>query len=71
MNCKIELELSCLKDCLISEILNTPEIDANPGAVPPIAHAPVTSTTSELFQTNSTKCYFLIVNLSINDNIEF
>ena len=36
-----------------------------------IPHAPAASTTSALFQINSTKFYVLIVSLSINDNTEF
>ena len=42
INCGIELYLSWSKDCIISEIFNTPEIDANPASVPPIPHAPTT-----------------------------
>ena len=39
-------------------------------AFPTIPHAPATSTTSALFQINSTKFYVLIASLSINDNME-
>ena len=58
------------KNCIISEIFNSPEIAANPVAVPPTTHAPETSTTSGLFQINSTKFCVPVVTLSINDNIK-
>ena len=34
INCEIELDLSWLKDCVISEISRTPEVPANPGGNP-------------------------------------
>ena len=37
----------------MSKIFNTPEINANPAATLPVAHAPATSTTKALFQINS------------------
>ena len=70
-NYETELDLPRLKDCKISEIFNTPEIDANPPAVLPNGHAPATSTTSALFQINSTKLYVPVVTLSINNSIKF
>ena len=71
INCKIEFDLSRSKDYILSEIFDTPEIDANPPSNPPIAHTPATSTTGALFQINSTKIYFPVVTLTINDNINF
>ena len=38
INCEIELDLSWLKNCIVSQIFNTPKIDANPAVVPPITH---------------------------------
>ena len=67
INCEIQLDFSCSKNCMISETLNTAEIYANPVAAPPIEHALATSTTSALFQIN----YVLVVILSINNNITF
>ena len=52
-------------------MFSTPEIGANPAAIPPIAHAPATSTTTTIFQINSTKIYVPVVTLSINDSIKF
>ena len=69
IKCEIELRLSWPKNCIISEIFKTPEMVI--AAFPTIPHAPAASTTSALFQINSTKFYVLIVSLSINDNIEF
>ena len=51
--------------------MNTPEIDTNPAANPPIAHAIATSATSVLFQINSTKLYVPVVTLYINHSIKF
>ena len=49
VNCEIEFDLSWSKNWIISKIFNTPEIDANPAAIPSIEHIPATSTTSSLF----------------------
>ena len=43
-------DLSWSKDCVISEISRTPEVQANPAAKPPIAHAPATETAGTIFQ---------------------
>ena len=61
INYEIELDLSWSKNFIILEILNTPEIDVNPVADLPIAHAIVTSSTK----------IAAAVTLSINDNIKF
>ena len=71
INCKIELDLSWMKNCMIFEVLNTPEIDANPAADVPTAHVIATARTSALFQVNSTKFYDSVVTLPINDSIKF
>ena len=71
INCKIELDLSWSKDCIISEILNNTEVPANPAANPPIAHVPEGFSTGGKFKINSTKLYVPEVTLSINDNIKF
>ena len=58
-NCEIELDYS------------RSNVDANPAAIPPILHAPATSTISGLFHINNTILYVLLVTLSINDIIKF
>ena len=61
INCEIELDLSWLKDCVISEISRTGEVgEINPAAA--------TETTGTTFQINSAKIYVPVVILSINDN---
>ena len=64
INCEIELNLTCSKYYIISEISRTPEVGGgNP------AHA--TLTTREKFQMNNAKLYVQIFILSTNDNIKF
>ena len=46
-------------------------IDANPASNSYVAHARATSTTSALFQINSTKIYVPVVSLAVNNNIKF
>ena len=55
IDCEMELNLSWQQTCVISEIFNTPEIDANPASVPPITHASAKTTIRSLFQINRTK----------------
>ena len=57
VNCKIERDLSWLKNGIISVILRTPEAAANPDANLAIAHAPATATIS----SNNTKLYVPVV----------
>ena len=71
INCKIELDLSWLKDCIVSKILRAPAITSNPAANPPTPAKPATSTTGPTFQINSTKFYVPGVTLSMSDNIKF
>ena len=52
------------RNCVISEILRTPEEGAD-------NQVSVKQTRSTTFQTNNDKFYIPIVNLSINDNIKF
>ena len=68
---EIEFDLSWRKDFIISEIFDTSEIDANPASNSHVAHARATSTTSALFQINSTKIYVPVVSLAVNNNIKF
>ena len=70
INCEMELNLSQSKNCIISKIFNTPEIDANPVPVPPITHVSATTTTTALLQINRTKRYVPVVTLFLNNNIK-
>ena len=64
INCEIELDLTCSKIRVISEISGTPEVEgANP--------AYETLTTGAIFQINNTKLYVPVVSFSINDNTKF
>ena len=63
INCEIELDLSCSKNCAISEISRTPEmLGAN--------SAETTTTTSAISQINNAKRHVPVVTLSINNNIK-
>ena len=54
INYEIELDLTWSEDCVISEILNYPEVPADSSADPPIAHISEGSTTDAIFEINST-----------------
>ena len=71
VNCEIKIDLSWPENCIKHKISNTSEINANLAALPSIALASVTSSSSALFWINITKLYVLEVTLSINDNITF
>ena len=71
INCEIELDLSCLKGCIISEISVIPRIPGNPDTNPPVQEVAVIHKTSGTFQINNAKLYFPLVTLSINDVIKF
>ena len=60
-----------VKKCIVSEIFNTTEINANPAADTPTGHALATTKASALFQISSTRLYVPVANLSINNNIKF
>ena len=70
INCEIELDLSWLKNCVISELTRTPEVPANAAASLPTDRVPPTKTTGATFQTNNAKLYVSGVTFSINDNIK-
>ena len=55
----------------ISQISKTTEVVADPNANPRIQAADATQTKRAIIKTNDTKLYFLVVILSINDNIKF
>ena len=64
INCKIELELTWSKYCVISEASKTTAVErANP--------ADETLTTGATFQTNNAKLYVPVVTLTNHDNIKF
>ena len=71
INCEIELDLSWSKDCILSELLKTAAVVANPAAYRPALAKRATSTTSQTFQINSTKPYVPVVSLSISYSIKF
>ena len=70
-NCETELDLSRSKDCVISEILITTAVFADPNVNPHVQAVPATKTTSEILQINTTKISAATVTLSINNNISF
>ena len=70
INCKIEIDLSWSKECIIPEMSIKTEIAGDPRAnllVPVVA---ATQRTVATFQINNSKCYVPVVTLSINDNIK-
>ena len=69
--CEIELNLPCLEDFIISQILRTPALPPNPVSNLPRAARRETKTSDATFQTNSAKTCVPEVVLSINDNIKF
>ena len=70
-NCEIELDLSCLKECIISEISVIPRIPGNPDTNPPVQEVAAIHKTSATFQINNAKLYVPFVTLPINDVIKF
>ena len=71
INCEKELDLSCSKKCIISEMSITPRIAGNQDANPPALDVAAIQTTGAIFQINNVKLYVPVVALSINDNIKF
>ena len=72
INCKIELDLSWLKECIISEISRIPRVPLNPVAsLLAQEEVPAIQTTTATFEINNAKLYVRVVTLSINDNIKF
>ena len=71
ISCEIELNLSWLKECIISEISIKLRILGNPDANSPVQEVPAIQTTAATFQINNAKLYVPVVTLSINDIIKF
>ena len=71
INCEIELDLSCQKNCVISEISRTLEVFANPNANPPTNRVPQTHSSKATFQTNNAKLFVPVITLCINNNFKF
>ena len=69
--CEIDLDLSWLKGCIISEILRTATMVSNQAANPPTLVVPEMSRTGATFQINTTKVHVAVVNMSMDDNIKF
>ena len=64
INCEIELELPCLKYCVIFKISRTTKVGgANP--------ADTTLITGAIFQLNNAQLYVPVFTLSVNDKIKF
>ena len=63
---EIDLGLKWLEDFVMSEILRTSEVPANP----PNPRTGPTSTSDATFQINNVKLYVLVVTLSTNNNIK-
>ena len=59
INCKMEINLSWSKDCIISEIIRTPEVPAGPAANPSTDLVRPTQTTEATFEINDCKPYAL------------
>ena len=70
-NFEIMLDLSCSKDCAISEISKIQAVPANPAVNPATDRVPPTQATKAIFQINNAKLHDPVVTLSINDNIKF
>ena len=69
INCEIELDLKCAKNCVISEISRTfTLVDTNAN---PIDYGVVTATNGLTFQINNIKLYVSVVALTINYDIDF
>ena len=71
INHEIELDLSWSKECAISEIPLILRVVGNPNVHPIVPSVAAIQTTRATFQINNAKLYFLVVTLSINDNIKF
>ena len=65
IKCKIELDLSCSRKCLTSEISKTAAVAANS----PNPVRDETKTDSAISQMNNAELYVPVVTLYINDNI--
>ena len=68
INCEIELHLSWLRYCVISEISRPSRAVPN---TDPVRYEVATTTSSATFQINNAKLYVPAVTLSFNGNIKF
>ena len=71
ISCDIELDLSWLKESIMSKVSLTPRIPANPDANASFQDVGAIQPTRTSFQINNVKLYVPVVTLSINDNIKF
>ena len=71
INCKVKLDLSWSKECIISEISITTSVAVNPNVNPPALVVAAIETTTASFQIDNTKLYVSVVSLPLNDNIKF
>ena len=70
INCEIELDLACSKECIISETSIISRISGNPDVNPTVEEVSVIETTGAIFRIGNIKLYVPVVTLSINDNIK-
>ena len=70
INCEIEPDFSWSKECIISDVYETPEVLANPNVNPPNPLIQATSTSDGTFQINNGK-YVPVVTFSVTDRIKF
>ena len=71
INCKVKLDLSWSKECIISEISITTSVVVNPNVNPPVLVVAAIETTTASFQIDNTKLYVSVFSLPLNDNINF
>ena len=64
INCEIELDVTWSRNCVISEISRTPEVNGN-------NPVDTTQTKGATFQISNPKLYVRAVTLSIKDDIKF
>ena len=50
INCEVEPDLSCSKDCIIFEILIIPRVSPNPDVNPPVQEVAAIQTRGAIFQ---------------------
>ena len=71
INCEVQLHLSWLRKCVMSEIYKTLQVPTNPAGNPSTDRLSPRLTFDATFQIKSTRLYVLIVTLFINNNIKF
>ena len=70
-NGEIELDLSCSRECITSEISIKAAVAGNPDDNPPVTNVTAIQTNYATFQISNTKRYVPVVTLSLNNNTKF